>query len=124
MQTWFWLFIAGGIGTWARFGASRWVQRLTGTDFPAGTLAVNLVGCALFGFLATWAESRAWLRPEARLWCLTGFLGAFTTFSTFAFETTSMLRDSAWLLAATNVVAHNGLGLLAIWLGIVCAQRL
>ncbi len=93
------------------------VQRLTDDAFPVGTLAVNVSGCLLIGFLGALFSGPALLRDEMRLFVLAGFLGGFTTFSTFSFETLSLLDDGEWARASANLVLSNGLGLLAVWLG-------
>ena len=100
-----------------RFSASGVVQRLTEDAFPVGTLAVNVTGCLLIGFLGALFAGPALVRDEVRLFFLTGFLGGFTTFSTFGFETLALLDDGEWARATANVVLSNGLGLLAVWLG-------
>ena len=117
-----WLFLAGGLGTLARYGLSGLVQRLSATELPYGTFAVNAVGCLLFGLVWALAEERLIISGETRFLVLTGFMGAFTTFSTFAFETGGMLRDSEWWYAAGNVLAHNGVGISAALLGMTIAK--
>ncbi len=101
---------AGGAGALGRFALARAVQRYAGIGFPWGTLAVNAAGCLLFGMAWAVAEERALASPALRAAVLVGFLGAFTTFSTFAFETVQLLRDAAWTAAAVNVAAQNALG--------------
>jgi CrcB protein len=115
------LALAGAAGTLARYGLGGLVHRFDGAAFPWGTLAANVVGCMLFG--AVWALSaeRGILSPQVRTVCLIGFLGAFTTFSSYVFETAQMAAGKQWLLAAGNFGLENGLGFLAlvagIWLG-------
>ena len=106
MQKLFWIALVGAVGSIARFGLSGFVQRAYGTGFPMGTLAVNVVGCFLFGTVWSVAESKAGFSPEIRTVVLIGFMGAFTTFSSFAFETAQMIRDSQWLLAFANILAQ------------------
>lgn len=124
-----WLAIAGALGTVARYGLSGWAQRAFGDvgeprgwgdsagGFPWGTLVVNVLGCFLFGLVWSLAESGLKLDGHVRLAVLTGFMGAFTTFSTYAFESGQMLRDSQWVFMAINMLAQNGLGLAAVLLG-------
>jgi CrcB protein len=90
------LAIAGAIGTICRYGLAGLVQRICGASFPWGTLTVNAVGCLLFGVVWTLAEERLVISGQVRFVALTGFMGAFTTFSTFAFETGEFLRDAEW----------------------------
>ena len=104
---------SGGCGTLARYALSGVAQRIYLGELPVGTFAVNVVGCLLFGFVWTLADERLIISGETRFIILTGFMGAFTTFSTFAFESSALLRDSEWLLAAGNVLGHNLIGILA-----------
>lgn len=112
-----WLAAAGGLGTLTRYWLGGAVQRLHDGAFPWGTLAVNALGCVLFGLVWTLAEERFLISGETRAIVLIGFMGAFTTFSTYAFETSAMLRDAEWVLAAANFVAQNVLGLLGFFAG-------
>lgn len=117
---------AGGfVGAALRFGVSGGVQRLAGfSSFPYGTLAVNVLGCLAIGLLSGLAESRQVLTPEARLLILIGLLGSFTTFSTFGYETLTLLRDGVLLRAAANVALQVGLGLGAAWAGLALSRVL
>jgi CrcB protein len=111
------LFVAGGLGALARFALGGWAQRLYGGEFPWGTFVVNVVGCFFFGFIWTLADERLIISGETRLIVLTGFMGAFTTFSTFAFESGMLMRDAQWWPALGNVALHVVLGILAVLLG-------
>ena len=112
----------GFLGALARYGMTGFVQRqLPPTAFPYGTLAVNLLGCLLIGAIAGLAETRQLLGQEFRAFALIGLLGGFTTFSTFAHETTILLRHDAYLQAVTNVGLHVGLGLVLAWAGYAVA---
>jgi CrcB protein len=116
--------IAGALGTLARFGLSAFVYRLCGAAFPYGTLAVNVLGCFLFGFIWSLSDDRLIISGETRFILLVGFLGAFTTFSTFAFETSWLLRDSQWVLAFGNVVGQNVLGVVFVFVGLAVGRLL
>jgi CrcB protein len=118
------LTVAGGCGAIARYGLSGIVQRWCGERFAWGTLGVNLAGCFLFGLVWTLAEDRLVISGQTRFIILTGFMGAFTTFSTFAFETCGYLDDGQWKLAIINVVAQNGLGILSVFLGMASGRLL
>jgi fluoride exporter len=107
----------GAIGTLARFWLGGLVQRHAGSSFPWGTLVVNAAGCFVFGIVWSLASERSLLRGEARTIVLIGFFGAFTTFSSFAFETVQMLRDGQWLRAVANVGLQNAIGLLLLMAG-------
>jgi CrcB protein len=119
-----WLAVAGAVGTLSRYGLSGLVQRVCGESFPWGTLTVNGLGCFLFGLVWTLAEDRLLIRGETRFIILTGFMGAFTTFSTFAFETGVRLEDREWLAALLNLSAQNGLGLILLFLGLALGRTL
>jgi CrcB protein len=114
----------GAIGTLARYGLGGWVQRHAGTGFPWGTLAVNAAGCFAFGIVWALAAERSLLRGDARVIVLIGFFGAFTTFSSFAFETVQMLRDGQWWRAIANVSLQNGLGLALLFAGAAVGRNL
>jgi CrcB protein len=114
----------GALGTLTRYGLSGLAHRLLGAGFAWGTLAVNLLGCLLLGALMELALSstalpRAWRAPLA-----IGFCGAFTTFSTFGYETLRYLQDGALYLAAANALANFVLGLGMVWLGFTAAKLL
>ncbi len=110
----------GFLGALARYGLSGLVHRqMPLATFPYGTLVVNLVGCLGIGVIAGLAESRQLFGPEFRAFVLIGILGAFTTFSTFGYETFAMIRDDEYLRAITNVAMHVLLGLALLWLGYV-----
>ncbi len=116
------LAVAGTLGTLARYGLGGLVQRLHESAFPWGTLVVNALGCFLFGVVWALAEERLVISGETRLVLLVGFMGAFTTFSTYAFETSAMLRDAEWLLAASNLLAHNVLGIACFFVGVALGR--
>lgn len=124
MQKILWIALAGAFGNIARFGLSGFVQRATGAGFPMGTLAVNVLGCFLFGAVWSLAESRAGISAEVRTVVLIGFMGAFTTFSSFAFETAQMVRDSQWLFAFGNILAQNLVGIACLFLGLSAGRML
>jgi len=111
--------IGGALGSVARSLFSTAVLRASGSLFPAGTFAVNLVGCALFGAIAGAAEQRVQLAPELRAFLLVGVLGGFTTFSSYAFESFLLMRDGQFAAAAVNIVGQVVAGLVGLWAGYV-----
>jgi len=117
------LIIAGMIGTLARYFLGGYIQRIT-AGFPWGTLVINTLGCFLFGFVWVLSQERLLINPENRQIILIGFMGAFTTFSTYAFETGQFLRDSQWLLASANFLGSNFLGLVGLFLGMMLGRKL
>lgn len=109
--------LAGSAGAVCRYLVSRLVMIHTGGAFPWGTLAVNALGCLLFGLIWGLAETRGIGSERTRLLFLVGFLGAFTTFSSFAHETVVLLREGHRGLAAVNIIAQNLAGLAAFAAG-------
>jgi len=114
----------GAFGAVARFLASTGVYRLAGRDFPYGTLAVNVLGSLLMGLLYILLIERAALGAEWRALLLVGFLGAFTTFSTFSIETLNLLEAGEPWRALTNVLVSVVFCLLAAWLGVLLGRQL
>ena len=112
------LMLTGAVGTLARYGLQGVVQKSAGASFPWGTLAVNLTGCFVFGLIWALAEERLLIRPETRSVILIGFLGSFTTFSSFVFETSELLRDGQWAMAIGNLAAQNILGIAIFFAGL------
>jgi CrcB protein len=113
----------GFVGAILRYAVSGIVQRMAGSsDFPYGTLVVNVCGCLAIGVLTGVAETRQIIDAEARMFLLIGLLGSFTTFSTFGYETLALLRDGALLRAGMNVTLQVGLGLAAAWSGLVFSR--
>ena len=111
------LALAGAMGTVARYGVSHLIHRSFGGHFPWGTVTVNMTGCFLFGLIWTLAEDRTVISSQSRLLLLTGFMGAFTTFSTFAFETSYFLQKAEWQSAAGNAVGQLVTGVALVFLG-------
>jgi len=115
--------LAGAFGAVARYGLSGLVQRFAGPRFPLGTLAVNVLGCFLLGLLATLSLERWSISPTTRAALLIGFLGAFTTFSTFSYETLALIREGAAWRAVLNIVLSVMVCLAAAWAGVALASR-
>jgi CrcB protein len=116
--------VAGALGSLARYWLGGLVQQAFNSSFPAGTFAVNMIGSFLFGVVWALAEERLIISSEARTIILVGFMGAFTTFSTFMFETSALLRDSQWLLALGSVAAQVIIGLICLFLGLALGRIL
>ena len=116
--------LAGLVGTLLRFWLSGSVARQYGETFPWGTAAVNLLGCFLAGVLFYVTEERFLLSPVLRTTLLIGFLGGFTTFSSYGLQTFALLRDGEFALAGLNVAVSNVLGLLMVWFGYVLGKAL
>jgi CrcB protein len=113
----------GALGSLARFVLSRWAGTIVETRFPLGTFVVNVSGSFLLGAIGTLVADRIVANSDTvRLALGIGFLGAFTTFSTFEFETHALFEDGSWLTALTNIFLSLFLGLLAVRAGIVAAK--
>jgi CrcB protein len=117
-----WIGIGGALGSVLRYVLAGIAQRSI-VSFPIGTLLVNVLGCLAIGVLGGAFAGPVLIREEYRIALLVGLLGGFTTFSTFGFETVSLLSDGQAGRAVLNVVLSNGLGLVAVWLGYRLAQR-
>ena len=113
-----WLAGAGAAGTLLRAGLTTLAVRLLGPGFPWGTLAVNLLGSFAFGFIFAAARARGGLSTEAETILLVGLLGGFTTYSSFAFQTTEMLQHGRLPAAAAYMLATNIAGIAAVWAGL------
>lgn len=109
--------MGGFFGAVARFVIGLWVGQKWGRNFPLGTFFVNVSGSFFIGFLMALFTERLMLNPQWRTFFVIGFLGAYTTFSTFEYETGALIRDSEWLIAALNVVLSVIMGFGALKLG-------
>ncbi len=113
----------GGLGALARYGLAGVVQKAAGGAFPWGTLVVNVVGCLAIGVLGAVFAGPHLVREEYRIFALVGLLGAFTTFSTFGWETFQLLDDGEYARAAANIVLSNGVGIAAVFFGYRLTQH-
>lgn len=112
------------VGANARWILSRYAARFIGPAFPYGTLFINVTGSFIVGFFMAWTTERVLLDPRWRLLIVVGFCGAFTTFSSFAFETMSFFEQGQWLLMWTNFLSNNLLCLGAALAGMAVARAL
>jgi CrcB protein len=120
----FWVALGGILGACARYALARFVAKVAGTAFPYGTLLINLSGSLLLGFFMIWSSERAIVDNRLRLFLAIGFCGAYTTFSSFAFESFAYFEQGHWMLFAANVLSNNVLCLLAVIVGAVLARSL
>ncbi|RMD99295.1 MAG: fluoride efflux transporter CrcB [Calditrichaeota bacterium] len=120
----FFVGLGGFLGAIGRYAFSGLFYKILGTSFPYGTLFVNVTGSFFLGFFMTLAEERFLVNPEVRSFFAIGFLGAFTTFSTFSYETMELFRESSSLAAVNNIVANLFMGLVAVFLGMNLAKLL
>lgn len=107
----------------ARYGLGGWIHGIAGPAFPWGTFVVNVAGSGALGFAAALLQSSV-VTPEARAFLTVGFLGAFTTFSTFSYEAMALVHDGAWTRAAGYVAGSVALGLAAVFAGFWLAHGL
>jgi len=123
-QKFLYLGLAGAFGTFARYWLSGTIQRFAVTQFPLGTVAVNIIGCLFFGFFWAFAENRLLISGQMRTVIFLGFFGSFTTFSSFAFETSQFLDESKWLWATGNVLLQNLIGIVGVLIGLAIGKLL
>jgi len=119
------LIAAGGaLGSIARYWVGSTVASRMGIKVPYGTLIVNLTACVIIGFSLTYLGKRAELSPAWRYLIPVGFIGAYSTFSTYEWETLSSLRSGAFYIAALYALGSLVLGLIAVWCGSFLAEAL
>ncbi len=123
MERWLSVAAGGALGALGRYLVAGWVQQWSGAGFPWGTVAVNLAGSFALGFVVQASLLGGW-SGELRLFVAVGFLGAFTTFSTFAYEALELLRSGQNLEALLYVALNLGLGLLLVGLGMAAVGAL
>ena len=124
MTKWILIAAGGAFGSVLRYAVQGWVQRLSSGSFPIGTLAVNVVGCVLIGFLTAILTGPVLIREEYRIGLTIGILGGFTTFSAFGLETFMLTNAGQNWFALLNVALSCGLGLVAVWFGYRVAEYL
>lgn len=124
IQKLIYLSFAGALGTLCRYEFTNIIHKLTNFTYPWGTFFVNVSGCFLAGALFTLFEGHIQLSGEFRTIIFIGFLGAYTTFSTFILETGQLIRSSEYLLAILNLLLHNMLGLIFYIVGVVLIKIL
>jgi fluoride exporter len=124
LQKYLLIALGGALGSIARFWVGSTVGSRMGTRFPYGTFVINLTACVIIGFTLTYLGKRLELSPAWRYLIPVGFVGAYSTFSTYEWETLSTLRSGAFALAALYAFGSLFLGLLATWLGTIAAEAL
>ena len=124
MQKYLLIAVGGALGSMARYWVGSSISGRTGTRFPYGTLVINLTACVIIGFTLTYFGRRADLSPAWRFFVPIGFIGAYSTFSTYEWETLSTMRSGAYMLAALYALGSLILGLAATWCGTALADLL
>lgn len=121
MYNYLYVAIGGALGSVSRYLLSNWVNNKTKSNFPWGTFSVNIIGSFIIGIFFILVMDKA-NSPQLKLIVSVGFLGAFTTFSTFSLETFNLIRENNILLALGNIGLSVALGLLAVWSGIIIGK--
>ncbi|HPS56049.1 MAG TPA: fluoride efflux transporter CrcB [Sedimentisphaerales bacterium] len=112
--------LGGFLGSVSRYLVTGLAQKISNNPFfPYGTMTVNIIGCFLIGLMAALVQNKGYFGPNVRLFIMVGFIGGFTTFSTFSNETLSLITDGQFFAAAINIIASVGLGLFGVWFGYV-----
>ena len=122
MIQWLYLGLGGIGGTFLRYVLTRNIDQMSGAQFPYGTLVVNLLGCFLIGVFAVLSDKKMLMDVNTRLFLMAGFCGAFTTFSTFILETSSLISDGQTLRALGNVLISVLIGFFVFRLGMLAGD--
>jgi len=124
LQKYLLIAVGGALGSIARYWVGSTIAGRMGTRFPYGTFVINLTACIIIGFSLTYLGKRAGLSPAWRFLIPIGFIGAYSTFSTYEWETLSTLRAGAFAMAGLYAVGSLILGLVATWIGAVLAEAI
>lgn len=124
MEKYLYIAVGGALGSVARYWVGSTISGRAGTRFPYGTFVINMTACVIIGFALTYLGKRAELNPAFRFFIAVGFVGAFSTFSTYEWETLATLRSGAFLLAALYAAGSLLVGLAATWSGSLLASFL
>jgi fluoride exporter len=124
MQAYIAIAIGGILGCWARYAMTNLVQTIYGRDFPYATLCINILACFLMGFLFVETLERLTISPTLRVGILTGFIGGFSTFSTFAMEALLLAEQGDVDKSVLYIVLSISLGMLATYGGVFIARNL
>lgn len=124
MQKYLFIALGGALGSIARFWVGSAVADRMGTRFPYGTFVINLTACMILGFTLVLLDRRNIVNPALRFLIPVGFIGAYSTFSTFEWETFASLQSGAFLIAALYAVSSILIGLAGVWCGIIIAKAI
>ncbi|MHB1796504.1 MAG: fluoride efflux transporter CrcB [Acidobacteriaceae bacterium] len=124
LSKYMYIAVGGALGSIARFWVGSAVASRLGTRFPYGTFVINITACVIIGFSLTFLAKRTDLNPAWRFLVPVGFVGAYSTFSTYEWETLSTLRSGAFSMAALYAFSSLFLGLAAVWCGALIAEMI
>lgn len=124
MSKFLWVGLGGFAGSIARYALGVWIYDRMGTRFPYGTFVINITGCFLIGVILTVLDSRVGVPPAWRLAIPIGFIGAYTTFSTFEYETFRSVQGGQASIGLLNIALSVIVGYFAVWLGVMAARTL
>ncbi|MBV8631303.1 MAG: fluoride efflux transporter CrcB [Silvibacterium sp.] len=124
MQKFFYVALGGALGSLARFWIGSAVGGRMGTRFPYGTFVINISACIIIGFVLTVMSSRTELNPAWRFLIAVGFVGSYSTFSTFEWEIFSTMKAGAFLTGASYMILSLMLGLAGVWGGVLIARAI
>jgi fluoride exporter len=124
MSKYLWVGIGGFAGSIARYALGVWIYDRLGTRFPYGTFVINITGCFLIGVILTVLDSRIGVPPAWRLAIPIGFIGAYTTFSTFEYETFRSVHSGQASIGLLNIALSVIVGYFAVWLGVMAGRTL
>ncbi|BCB96230.1 putative fluoride ion transporter CrcB [Dissulfurispira thermophila] len=116
--------IGGFLGAISRYGLALWIGQKWGRSFPFGTFVINVSGSFFIGLLMYLFTEKFMVNPQWRLLLVVGFLGAYTTFSTFEYETGRLVKDGEWLIALMNVIFSVFAGFVALKIGELIAKSI
>jgi fluoride exporter len=122
LQKYLWIALGGSLGALTRYWVGVTIASRLGTKFPYGTFVINITACVIIGFVLAFLGQHAELNPAWRFLIPIGFVGAYSTFSTFEWELFSSLETGGFLVAAVYLVSSIVLGLAAVWCGVFIAR--
>ncbi|MDA8442104.1 MAG: fluoride efflux transporter CrcB [Peptococcaceae bacterium] len=123
-MTYLFIAVGGMLGALARFGLGTWIGQRWNNAYPLGTFLINITGAFVLGFINVYFLERTVVSPALRLGIGVGFLGAYTTFSTFTYEAMRLIEDGSYMLALGYVSASAVIGLIAVYLGMTLGRNL
>jgi fluoride exporter len=119
-----WVGLGGFLGSIARYLLSGWAAARWGVIFPWSTFIINISGSFILGFFLAFAQERPWVHPQARLLFAIGFVGAYTTFSTYTYESIRLMMNGQFALAAAYIVGSVVFGLVAVFAGVALGNSI